>query len=360
MELEKYTINAYFNNNIISNVVTIILLIVIDLLKLNNVWGESFDRRSYHHLHNNDLDPRRTSWVVSIRNIIQKPTLERLKHLMYHPKKSSLQTKPKLLTMTIGGYYTPVPPLYKSDLKPKTLQVLTNIGKSFLPKLKKITGENLVLHNGNLSIFINRYVGNTAEFEWHYDRDSPECYKLLVFLHGAGDYSTFEYFNTKTKKIINVDLKPGDAILFNGKQTYHRVPKSNDVHSQRMTLFFQYKKQNSVIEEKKTFCNQLSDKSLDEIIIFVVKHTLITNIILMLARSNLSMAENIPDELYFKLAIITSVLVILCYVKSLASLRTISVFYIFTRIFYFLNHYESTMYLLYMIISDYIFFDLSQ
>ena len=127
-----------------------------------------------------------------------------------------------------------------------------------------------------------------------------------------------------------------------------------------MTLFFQYKKQNSVIEEKKTFCNQLSDKSLDEIIIFVVKHILITNIILMLARSNLSMAENISDELYFKLAIITSVLVILCYVKSLASLRTISVFYIFTRIFYFLNHYESTMYLLYMIISDYIFFDLSQ
>lgn len=341
-------LDAYFNKFDLQKV---ICLIIIDYFILNSVWDESFDRRTYNHIHNNDIDYNRKDWLKFIPNLLSKKIIFELKKFANHPKMNSLQTTNKLLAMAVGGYYTTKPPLYLSDFTNEEKNRLKEIGNMILPRLQKYVKHELELHDGNLSIFINRYSGTDSEFEWHYDRDSPHFYKVVILLDGIGNYSTFEYYDSEKNKNILLPLNEGDGVLFNGLQTHHRIPPSNDPNSSRTTLLFQFKKKGVIIDEKKSFCNQLSHKSKFYIILFFLKCVLIGNLLLIGLQKNIPNIQfYLKDEIHILYATIL-LLIFLIYIFKICSFRTLLVYYIFTKI-YVLNHYESLFYLCYMILSN--------
>ena len=52
--------------------------ILSDIFSLNQLWDESFDRRVYHHLHNNDFSNARHSYYKVLKNALSVKELEKL------------------------------------------------------------------------------------------------------------------------------------------------------------------------------------------------------------------------------------------------------------------------------------------
>lgn len=358
-------------NDFIPIIKKVLSLIIIDIFKLNNVWEEGFSRRNYNHLHNNDFDLNRKSELYFLPKMVDDEDLNDLKQLMNHPKKNAVNNVTKLVTMLFGGYYTVNPPLYKNDFDNITSEKLHNIGNSLIPQLEKATGRKLKLHNGNLSVFVNRYSGTESEFTWHYDRDSPNFYKVVILLYGEGEYSTFEYYDNDKQEVKVIPLTPGDCILFNGKQTYHRVPQSHDENSKRLSLLFQYEKTDCEelnkfdckIVEKKSYCNMLPNKPFYYIILFITYYIFLENVLSIIIKNSLpnSIIKSLFNKVKIKYIVIISILITCCLLLfRFLSIKTYFTYYMFVLLFYHILDYKNIyvssistlIFLIYIIISN--------
>lgn len=330
----------------------VLSLIIIDIFNLNNVWDEGFSRRFYNHINNNDYRDNRKSELYVLPKVIDNSDLNELIKLMDHPKNVSANTMTKFIVMLFGGYYTNKPPLYKDDFDKNTSDKLHNIGNSIIPKLEKVTGRKLKLHDGKLSVFVNRYSGTESEFEWHYDRDSPNFYKVVLLLYGEGEYSNFEYYNNETQKEEEVKLLPGDCVLFNGKQTYHRIPPSTDKNSKRLTLLFQYEKldcdeidkNDCKIMEKKSFCNMLPDKNILYIILLITYYIFIENFLSVIIKNSIpnEKLKLFINKIKLSSLVIISILITLCLlIFGFLSIKTYFAYYLFVFIFFNILDYKN-------------------
>ena len=120
----------------------------------------------------------------------------------------------------------------------------------------------------------------------------------------------------------------------------------------KITLLYQYipKRLEGKIRPIKSYCNQLPNKSVQEILYLFIKHIIITYILLFLVTSyspfHIKANIKIP-----KLLLLTLML----YIFSQVSIRTFLVFVGYIMLFYRLTFIEGVFYFIYIILSDYLY-----
>lgn len=222
----------------------------------NQLWGENFDRRVFHHIANSDYKPHRTPYVEKISTSEHINSLDQLRSVNFE-NINSLQTMSPLLSSLAGGYYTTLSPIYKHQFTEEQSSLIITILNQYKPYISKLNKKLKLNKGSNLSYFINRYQGSDSEFKWHYDRDYDNVYKLIILVDGTGEFAPFKYID-KYEKEITIKLEIGDAVLMKGSTTFHCIPKTADPESYRMSLIFQLIPEDiDYLENPKTICNQV-------------------------------------------------------------------------------------------------------
>ena len=160
--------------------------IILDDLFGVKLWGENIFRRVYHHLSNNNYDPRRVPLLHKVRQL----TDEHVAYLqgLTFDKDTALNTNK--LSLLVGGQYSPRDTLYFNNMD-KDMQIkLEDMGNSFIPHFETILGTKLRLGDSNFRAIILRYEGANAQFGFHYDTEHPDCFRTLMLYEGGGDNST--------------------------------------------------------------------------------------------------------------------------------------------------------------------------
>lgn len=130
----------------------------------------------------------------------------------------------------------------------------------------------------------------------------------------------------------------GDCIFLKGTQTYHGVIKSDDDHSERYILGFQYKTDKSETLSK-SFCSELRGKDIFNILKLVGKNIFILLIFLYLIAIILYLNKSLEIDFQLLFTVILSSFLILIYLSYLLynhlgssyllNFKIIIIFYIF-------------------------------
>ena len=234
--------------------------IILDDLFGVKLWGENIFRRVYHHLSNNNYDPRRVPLLHKVRQL----TDEHVAYLqgLTFDKDTALNTNK--LSLLVGGQYSPRDTLYFNNMD-KDMQIkLEDMGNSFIPHFETILGTKLRLGDSNFRAIILRYEGANAQFGFHYDTEHPDCFRTLMLYEGGGIIPPFCYRDGECIQKVHFQVK--DGILFRGTTTHHGVEPSKDPTTKRYMVGFQYIKEDSDGIEKHSLCNQLRGSSIQAIL----------------------------------------------------------------------------------------------
>lgn len=160
--------------------------IILDDLFGVKLWGENIFRRVYHHLSNNNYDPRRIPLLHKVSQLTDEHVAY-LQGLTFENKALNI-TK---LSLLVGGQYSPKGSLYFNNMDKDMQTKMEDMGNSFIPSFETILGIKLRLGDSNFRACILRYEGENAQFAMHYDTEHPDCFRTLMMYEGGGDNPTF-------------------------------------------------------------------------------------------------------------------------------------------------------------------------
>jgi hypothetical protein len=159
-------------------------LILDDLFGLK-LWGENIFRRVYHHLSNNNYNPRKVPLLHEI-NVLTDEQVTYLQGLTFQ-KDTALNTKK--VSLLVGGQYSPRDSIYYNNMDKDMQEKMEEMGNSFIPQFETLLGTKLRLGDSNFRACLLRYEGANAQFGFHYDTEHPDCFRTLMLYEG--DNSTF-------------------------------------------------------------------------------------------------------------------------------------------------------------------------
>jgi len=244
--------------------------IILDDLFGIKLWGENIFRRVYHHLSNNNYNPRKIPLLYETRQILTDKQVFYLQGLTFEKDTALNTTKWSLL---LGGQYSPRDTLYFNNMD-KELQIkLEEMGNSLIPLFNKVAGTKLRLGDTNFRAILLRYEGANAQFGFHYDTEHPDCFRSLILYDGAGTIPPFCYRDSQGD-LQKVHFQVKDGILFRGTTTHHGVEPSNDSNTKRYMVGFQYIKAESDQIEQPTLCNQLRGTSIQTILQLFIPYSM--------------------------------------------------------------------------------------
>ena len=206
--------------------------IILDDLFGVKLWGENIFRRVYHHLSNNNYDPRRIPLLHKVRQLTDAQVAY-LQGLTFENK--ALNTTK--LSLLVGGQYSPKGSLYFNNMEKDMQTKMEDMGNSFIPHFETLLGTKLRLGDSNFRACILRYEGENAQFAMHYDTEHPDCFRTLMLYEG-GIIPPFCYHDGKDVQKVHFQVK--DGILFRGTTTHHGVYPSKDPTTKRYMVGFQY------------------------------------------------------------------------------------------------------------------------
>jgi len=237
------------------------------------LWGENIFRRVYHHLSNNNFNPRKTPLLHKINQILTDEQVLYLQRLTFEKDIGLNTTK---LSLLLGGQYSPRDTLYFNNMNKDLQHNLEEMGNSLIPRFESLLGTKLKLGDTNFRAILLRYEGPNAQFGFHYDTEHPDCFRSLILYDGAGTIPPFCYQDGSLKK-IHFQIK--DGILFRGTTTHHGIEPSNDPNTKRYMVGFQYIKAESNEIEQPTLCNQLRGTTIQTILQLFIPYSLYYQIV---------------------------------------------------------------------------------
>ena len=220
------------------NITPLVFLILIDILGINKLWNERYERRILHHIQNNNYNYHKKPLIYKINGMLNNKLVSKVLSIDY-PDIDGVNTKNKFISTLVGGQYSKRSSLYYGSFDKSIQLELEKIALLIKPKLEKICGENLELANSDFRCILLRYEGEDSNFGWHYDTEPENCYRTLCLIKSQGIIPPFVY-KDKYQKEQQIILSIGDGILFKGTQTYHKVGQSGDPNTIRWMLGFQY------------------------------------------------------------------------------------------------------------------------
>lgn len=238
-----------------SILIIIIFFILLDLTKINHLWGENIHRRVLHHLQRGQWDPNKKPWINFINNYLTDDNINYANNINID-KTNCLNNISKNLSNLFGGNYSKKCTLYYNDFPDNIKKELDKIGESMIPKLEKIAGKKLYLGNSNFRCVLLKYEGLNSNFTMHYDTEPKNCYRTLFLIDKEGKPPPFIYYD-ENKNIINKYLNIGEGIFFKGTKTYHGVGKTDDPNMKRHVIGWQYTTDNSIKDVN--LCSKLRD-----------------------------------------------------------------------------------------------------
>jgi hypothetical protein len=242
--------------------------IILDDLFGIKLWGENIFRRVYHHLSNNNFNPRKTPLLYEVKQILTDDQIAYLQGLTFEKDTALNTTKWSLL---LGGQYSPRDTLYFNNMDKDLQTKLEEMGNSLIPNFESLLGTKLKLGDTNFRAILLRYEGANAQFGFHYDTEHPDCFRSLILYDGAGTIPPFCYQDGTLKKVY---FQVKDGILFRGTTTHHGVEPSNDSNTKRYMVGFQYIKAESDQIEQPTLCNQLRGTSIQTILQLFIPYSM--------------------------------------------------------------------------------------
>ena len=178
------------------NITPIILLILADILKLNTLWDERFMRRILHHV-NSSYDINKIPEIYIIKNLINTKNINKINSLKFK-ERDSLATKSYFLSQLFKGQYSKRAALYYNDFDKPTQVELDKIGNQIKSKLESKINKKLKLGKSDFRAIILRYEGKNASFNWHYDTEPSNCYRVLALIKREGTIPPFMYYDKKS------------------------------------------------------------------------------------------------------------------------------------------------------------------
>jgi len=204
-----------------------VLLLIVDLLKVQNLYGENAVRRLIHLFNRRDylsyknfLDP----YAVKLNKFLDKNLLNELDSIQINTKKDI----PWISRKNTGTH------MYSNmtNHEKQTLEKATEIIKSKCEKILKQKLYNLPENNNRFY----SYYGKDSHHLWHVDPENKKSiYNVILCIHRDGDISPFQY-KDKNGNIHTIHTNVGDGIFFRGGTTIHQVPPNNDEKSFRKVL----------------------------------------------------------------------------------------------------------------------------
>jgi len=146
------------------------------------LWGENIFRRVYHHLSNNNYNPRKVPLLHTLRQVLTEEQVAYLQGLTFQ-KDTALNTKK--LSLLVGGQYSPRDSIYYNNMDKEMQEKMEEMGNSFIPQLEALVGP-LRLGDSNFRACLLRYEGANAQFAMHYDTEHPDCFRTLMLYEGGG------------------------------------------------------------------------------------------------------------------------------------------------------------------------------
>ena len=254
------------------NITPIVLLILFDIFKLNVLWNERFIRRVLHHV-NASYNPSKIPEIYVIKNLISNKNIKKINSLPY-TERDSLSTKSYYMSQLFSGQHSDRSALYYNDFNIHTQYELDKIGNQIKSLLESKINKKLQLGKSDFRAIILRYEGPNASFNWHYDTEPSNCYRVLALIKKRGSVPPFMYYD-KNKKIQKIHFELGDGIFFKGTQTYHAVDKSNDPNTIRYMVGFQYN--TGMYKSIDSLCDNLRGESTLNSTLTILPNILIMN-----------------------------------------------------------------------------------
>lgn len=116
--------------------------IILDDLFGVKLWGENIFRRVYHHLSNNNYDPRKVPLLHEIKPLLTDEQVAYLQGLTFQKDTALNTTK---LSLLVGGQYSPRSSIYYNDMDKDMQTKMEDMGNSFIPQFETILGTKLRL-----------------------------------------------------------------------------------------------------------------------------------------------------------------------------------------------------------------------
>lgn len=258
------------------NFLFIIALIIIEILNINDLYGENFHRRVIHHLQRTDYNPRQLPNIHLLNSFLNEKQLSTINSIKLNKSKCG-NTYP-FLSSFFGGNYSKKCNLYYNDFSKESQIILDNLGNEIKFKLEKIIGKKLYLGTSSFRCCILRYEGKGSNFNYHYDTEPHNCYRTLFLFKKKGKIPPFVYFD-KNKQKQKVNLEVGDGIFFQGTKTYHGVDKTEDDNAERYIIGWQYSTDLKVKEN--SLCSRLRDNTIIDIIAELIPHIILIIILVV-------------------------------------------------------------------------------
>ena len=247
-----------YNKMMSINLYHLFVLVIIDVLGLNKLWGERLDRRVLHHLQRNVYNKNRIPEIYLNQKMYEEDLFYLNKTIFNkiynHGSKFRIDTLHHSLSYLSGGNYSKKSVIHLQEFDKSTQYNILKIGEKYIPVFEKLINKKLYLNESNDKCFILRYTGQKSNFDWHYDNEDSSCFRALFLFHKKGDIPDFMYLDKDGKK-KKVSLDLGDGLFFKGKYTYHGVDKMESNNSERFMISFQYTTNKNNVH--KSFCNQI-------------------------------------------------------------------------------------------------------
>ncbi len=220
------------------------LLILVEMLGVNRIWGERAHRRCLHHIEKDTRNPVKVPFMKTLRNY--EPLLKHLPalrdlDLSYGDVVAGGGCQWRIMCTLAVAQYSPRATIYYDAMDETTRATVDAIGLDLAKHLSKVIGEDITLSPTSCSFraCILRYEGQRSEFPWHYDTEHPDCYRALFLFEKEGRIAPIEYVDRKGK-VQTYHLEVADGWVFKGTRTLHRVPKTSDPNAKRYMLGFQF------------------------------------------------------------------------------------------------------------------------
>ena len=161
------------------NVTQLLVLILIDILGINKLWNERYERRILHHIQNSNYNYHKKPVIYKINGMLNDKQVSKVLSLDYPDNINALNTKNKFASALVGGQYSKRSSIYYHSFDKSIQLELEKIALIIKPKLEKICGEKLELANSDFRCILLRYEGGDSNFGWHYDNEPENCYRTL-------------------------------------------------------------------------------------------------------------------------------------------------------------------------------------
>lgn len=254
-------------------------LILVDMLGINKIWGERFFRRVLHHT-SIGYCPRKVPMLWKLKGMISEEDLRFLTTETFNDGKG-VNTKSKVLSSLFRGQFSNRSTLYWNDFDSSQKRKLESIGNRLKSKLEILAGEKLTLGKSDFRAMILRYEGMDAAFGWHYDTESPFCYRTLTLIKQKGTMPPFVYKDA-SQNIQRLTFDVNEGIFFKGTRTYHMVESTKDPQTVRWVVGFQFTSRPNYTLPR-SFCSEFRGKSLSHVVKSVFPNVALLWIVMLLA-----------------------------------------------------------------------------